>query len=112
MYTITLNDATVDRIEDGLISALVCLRHDQTAIELGNFSRTCQALGALRAARDLTRVPVDDSTPLEVLALSPPPLSGDAPFEPTEEDWDDYRAHSPAADPADWADDALVVAHA
>lgn len=37
-------------------------------------------------------------TPVDVLALSLPPLAGGAPFEPSEEDWEDFAAWCDSVD--------------
>lgn len=47
-------------------------------------------LAALSALAEGGRLPIDPP---------PPPISGGAPYEPTDEDWADYRAHFDAAEP-------------
>lgn len=111
MYTITLPAATADRIFDALILGYNAISHDRTAKELGWLDEVGETVDLLQALRNAPRPPADfdGATPLEVLALSVPPISGGAPepFEPTEADWADCLATPYPG----WTDEDQIIAH-
>lgn len=110
MYT--ANELLVE-ISATLNRAVGALRHHDAASELAaELEAAAERLWALRrnAPPTPTPAPLVIETPIEVLAASLPAISGGAPYEPSQEDWEEFAAWSGSLDDGrDW--DAYAAAN-
>lgn len=110
MYTA---HATFDNIAAAINRGVGALRHHNASAEaIAGLEAAAEQLWALRrnAPPTPTPAPLVIETPIEVLAASLPAISGGAPYEPSQEDWEEFAAWSDSLDDGrDW--DAYAAAN-